>query len=97
MRCYRVSRPGSPVQGRPGRPVHHQFEGTLALARKLARGVPQEDRFHVRIDEMELPSDKAFLLALLNRRAGVPAGAVLRSWVLSPRGALRELLEGEDE
>jgi len=62
------------------------FYGTQADAHDAARGHP--DRARVYIDEVEVPTDKAGLLVLLNAPVIARLFPTLRTWRLSPRGGL---------
>lgn len=74
---------------------HHY--GTLddvkAYVRELS-GVTE--RTGVTVDLVEVATDKANLLRLLNEEGGTHSGA-LRSWVGTPRGGLKEVPAGSIE
>lgn len=53
-----------------------------------------EDRHNVRIELVDLPTDKAAVVSMLNNGAPTIDGAMVsREWRLSPRGALVEITE----
>lgn len=62
------------------------YRGTLADAHEIAKD--SYDRFDVRIEQVEVDTDRENLLRILNEEGGFQS-PVFRSWVLSPRGALR--------
>lgn len=66
---------------------------TLAEAHRFAKDC---DRFDVSIEEVEVPADKENIARLLNSEGGHEMTRQYtggRCWVLTPRGALRELKE----
>lgn len=69
-----------------GRTTSRYF-GTLAEAH--ARAKDSYDRFDVTIQLVEIDTDRENLLALLNGDGGYES-PVFRTWVLAPRGGLRE-------
>lgn len=68
------------------------YKGTLAEAHALAKAC---NRFDVSIEEVEIDTDKANLLRILNGEGGYERQGG-RRWVLTPRGGLREVREGEE-
>lgn len=72
--------------------VQHIYSGTLSQAHHLAKNGKQDGRpFRqdwVKIEEVEIATDKAGILALLN---GVGGNEMpIREWTLTPRGGLHE-------
>lgn len=71
--------------------VRHAYRGTLAEAHALAKsgevGGVGFVRDWVRVEEVEVATDKAAILRLLNGEGG--AETTLRAWELTPRGGLR--------
>lgn len=57
------------------------------------------NRFDVSISEVEVPTDKENIARLLNNEGGYEMSRQYgreRSWVLTPRGGLREVKPGEE-
>lgn len=73
-------------------PIDTNHRATLAEAHAAAKGWP-EPRF-VRIELIDVPSDKAGILALL-QGYNLDDFAPVRTWALTARGGLREVANGE--
>ena len=85
MQFYRVS------TGRFSDP--DRWEGKLDDAKAVALRSPGE-RADVRIELVDLPTDKAAVVSMLNNGApSIDDAMVSRVWRLSPRGALVECTE----
>jgi hypothetical protein len=65
-----------------------RFAGTLADAKVEARAVPQALRSQVLAEEVEVQTDKAGIIAMLNSKPLVIE--VQRTWGITARGALVE-------
>lgn len=67
------------------------YRGTLADVKADAKEVATKLRFAIRIHELDVPTDKDSVIALLNT-GGPPADLKpTRSWSVTPRGGLAEL------
>lgn len=65
-----------------------RYVGTFGEAKDAAHEVPAALRGDIIVDEVEVQADKAGMLAALN---GEPIiGEALRTWGITPRGALKE-------
>lgn len=85
MHCYEIS---------PNENVPSRYAADLAEVRQQARLMAAGSRQFARITLVDVPSDKAAVLELLNGRK--PAKKVLRRWRLSSRGALIEMSDTEE-
>jgi hypothetical protein len=65
-----------------------RFVATLGDARETAKAVPAHLRADVIVDQVDVQSDKAGLIAALNGEPVV--GVPLRTWGITARGALKE-------
>jgi hypothetical protein len=84
MQFYRVSN-GNPNDV-------ERWAGTLGQAKESA--IRFTDRPDVRIELVDLPTDRAAVISMLNNGAPSIDGAMVsRTWRLSPRGALVECTE----
>ena len=63
-----------------------QYLGTLSEAKRLAKTVDKALRKHTTVEEIDVQTDKAGVVAMLNGEAIVKA--TLREWGLTARGAL---------
>jgi hypothetical protein len=85
MKAYRVIRDGA---------ERADYEGTLSDAHATAKALTPRDA--VRIELVEVPTDKEGVLALLNRPQTVTQTfAVEQTWALTARGGLRDVPNGE--
>ena len=80
MKLYRLRNP-SVVD------VDDLFFGGLSDVKNAARNVPTAARKDYVVEELEMPTDKASIVAALN---GDPQLEVKRTWDITPRGALKE-------
>lgn len=76
------------------------YAPTIADAHKRAKDEapdqgPKFDRFDVSISEVEVPTDKAGILTLLNDDPGTWSFKILRTWELTGRGGLKEVVHAE--
>ena len=65
------------------------FCGTIAEAHATAKG-GSFNKLYVEIEEVEVPTDKAGVLDILNTNPGELQFKALRKWCLTPRGGLQE-------
>jgi hypothetical protein len=85
MKLYRTIRDG--FEG-------EEYSGDRAQAHGAAK--TQQPRAAVRVELVDVPTDKAGVLALLNEDATArSAFQVERTWALNVRGGLREVPNGE--
>ena len=85
MKAYRTIRDG--FEGA-------DYDGTLSDAHATAKTLQPRDA--VRIELVEVPTDKEGILALLNRMETVTnTFTVERTWALTARGGLHEVPNGE--
>lgn len=70
------------------------YTGEQAAAHTAAKVFPQHQREPVRIELIDVRTDKAGILDLLNEGERI-SHEVLRTWRLSPRGAMVECPNGE--
>ena len=70
---------------------HYSWHGTLADAHKAAKVWPQCFRHDVLIELFDIPADKEGVLDLL--RGDKPMTTVLRTWMLTHRGGLKEITQ----
>ena len=85
MKAYRVIRDGA--EGA-------DYEGTLSEAHESAKALAPRDA--VRIELVEVPTDRESVLALLNRMLTVTQTfAIERTFALTARGGLRDVPEGD--
>lgn len=74
------------------------FAGTLADAHAAAKGrfSTPVTRSRCRVDQLDMPTDKAALVALLNAGADSRLGALdpVQTWGLTARGGLVQLSAG---
>lgn len=85
MNIYRISR--SPV-------CDFFYRGTLAEAHEVMRGFPKTNRDEARIELIDVEVDKEGVLKLLNQ--GDKAWHTLvRTWLITERGGLKEVPNGE--
>lgn len=67
---------------------------TLAAAHESAKGYSNHERGWLRIELIDVPTDKAGVLALL-RGYSPDDFKPVRTWALTPRGGLKEVANGE--
>lgn len=77
----------------PGRPS--DYAADLKAVRQVIKVIPKGGRIDARITLVDMPSDKAALVGLLN--GNKPAAKSLKKWRLSVRGRLIEIDINEDE
>lgn len=65
-----------------------QYSGTLSEAKRRAKTVDKALRKHTTVEELDIQSDKAGIVAMLNGEAIIKD--TLREWGLTARGALEE-------
>jgi hypothetical protein len=83
MNFYQISSNTGLVEG---------YEGTLSEAHAAAKSYSRD---YVRIHLVDIPTDKDSILSLVNKR--MPEGiTILKTWRLSPRGAMVPLKDGEE-
>jgi hypothetical protein len=66
-----------------------QYAGTLGDAKKVAATVPKPLRDQVIAEELDVQTDKAGVVAMLND-APEFSGEPLRTWAVTARGSLKE-------
>lgn len=69
------------------------YTGTLGDAHNIMRSYPATNRDEARIELIDLGTDKDALLHLLN--APPPPATAERTWIITPRGGLKEVANGE--
>jgi hypothetical protein len=90
MNLYRISREDGDLY-----PV---WTGTLSDAQEEAKAMVKTlpgCKDELRIELMDVPTDKASVLELLNGNDTGLVGGPLRSWALTPRFGLKEVEVGE--
>jgi hypothetical protein len=85
MQFYRI------VRDVPG--VNPDYRGTQHDAHTHAKSLSSDFWNDVRIELVDIPTDKDSLITLLNGEA--VQDKVLRTWALTDRGGLREVPNGE--
>lgn len=70
------------------------YKGTAAEAHAAAKDL-RYSYDEVRIELIDVPSDKASILVLLNGAITVESFKIKQTWKLSPRGAMVECPNGE--
>lgn len=75
-------------------PVNTDHRATLAEAHTAAKGYAGWQRDYVRIELIDVPTDKAGVLALLQGHS-LDDFQPVKTWKLTPRGGLREVPNGE--
>lgn len=84
MNFYRVS------QWANSEPV---YSGTLGDAHLIMRSYPVTNRDEARVELIDIGTDKDALLRILN--SGPPVADAERTWIITPRGGLKEVPNGE--
>ena len=87
MHFYRVIlesvHPGLP-------PVDYSHHDTLAKAHKAAKGYSQQDYHRLFVELIDVPTDKAGILDLLRGYSVESSFQPVKTWGLTPHGALTE-------
>ena len=78
---------------RDGLPTDTNHRGTLGDAHEVAKGYPIHERGWLRIELIDVPADKAGILALLQGYS-LEDFTPIRTWALTPRGGLKEVENG---
>lgn len=71
------------------------YVGTLVLARKTAKGILDtfpETRESIRVEEVQIKTDKAHMVTILNRDFDE---LVVQTWAITPRKGLIAVNNGE--
>lgn len=90
MQAYRV------MQDVPGFEPTVVYCRSAAEARTVAKDLPRVYWPETRVELLEVPTDKGAIVSYLNGGgASIFGAAVLKTWALTDRGALREVPNGE--
>ena len=89
MKAYRITRPL--VVDEAEVVYCANLSGADGAHEKAKSMIPKPYTAEIYIDELEIPTDKAAIIQILNGGPPVePLAPVVRSWTLSPRGGLQE-------